>query len=148
MKLLRFRTPLERSADRGQALVEFALVLVPFLVLLFGAIDVGRGIYAMNGTAQAAREIAREASVNCCNFSSSSEVQGTIQVQRNLIPGLQINPATDIACVDLADVVQANCLPGEHYVRVRVRAAFTPVTPIVSGVGAHTFESYSRVSIP
>ena len=43
----------------GQALVEFALVLPIFLLLLFGLIDVGRLVYTWNALNQAAREGAR-----------------------------------------------------------------------------------------
>ena len=57
------------SADdeRGQGLVEFALVLPIFLMLLLGVFDLGMAIYRMNGTSQAAREIARAASVHPCH---------------------------------------------------------------------------------
>ena len=37
------------------------------------------------------------------------------------------------------------CMWGADYVRVRVTSSFTPITPIVSMFGSHTFESYSRV---
>jgi Flp pilus assembly protein TadG len=142
-----------RPAERGQALVEFAVVLIPFLVILMGIVDLGRGIYVMNGTAQAAREIARVTSVHtystCCDLGSSTQSQQVIAVQRGLIPGLAIDPSTDIVCVDVADNVIADntCRPGD-YVRVHVTAPFTPVTPLVSAFGTHTFESYSRIQIP
>jgi hypothetical protein len=48
---------------RGQNLVEFALVLPIFLLLLFGMIDVGRLVYQNSTLSQAAREAARVASV-------------------------------------------------------------------------------------
>ena len=35
------------------------LVLIPFLLLLFGIVDLGRGIYAYNGVAEAPRGLAR-----------------------------------------------------------------------------------------
>ena len=52
------RRPSSRPGDphRGQALVEFALAVIPFLILLMGVIDIGRGIYTMNGTSEAARD--------------------------------------------------------------------------------------------
>src|SRR3954465_9954136 len=95
---------------RGQALVEFSLVIVPFLVILMACVDLGRAIYQMNGTSEAAREIARAASVHpyssctsgSCDIGSSTEVQGVVSTQRNLIPSLQVNTTTDIACVEQA----------------------------------------------
>lgn len=139
--------------ERGQALVEFAVVLIPFLVILMGIVDLGRGIYVMNGTAQAAREIARVTSVHtyntCCDLGSSTQSQQVIAVQRGLIPGLAINPSTDIVCVDASDTVISDnmCRPGD-YVRVYVSAPFAPITPLVSAFGTHTFRSYSRIQIP
>ena len=53
-----FRRP-GQPRRQGQAVVEFALAVIPFLILLMGVIDLGRGIYTMNGTSEAARDIAR-----------------------------------------------------------------------------------------
>jgi hypothetical protein len=59
-------TALERSSSpgRGQALVEFAVVLPLFLLMLFAVIDIGRVIWANDNLANAAREGARWASVH------------------------------------------------------------------------------------
>lgn len=145
--------PRTNDRRRGQALVEFSIVFVPFVMLLFGVIDLGRGIYSMNGTSQAAREIARTTSVHlwnsCCDLGTSSEAQATIATQRGLIPGLQIDPGTDIVCIDATDTVKpdSDCHSGD-YIRVTARATFRPMTPVVSSFGDHTFVSYSRVRIP
>jgi hypothetical protein len=134
-------------------MAETAIVIVPFLVLLMAALDLGVGIYSMNGTAQAAREIARVTSVHmygsCCDLGSSAEAGDVIATQRHLIPGLAIDPSTDIVCVDATDAVLPDnqCRPGD-YIRVHVTAPFTPVTPLVSAFGTHTFESTSRIRIP
>jgi hypothetical protein len=153
------RLPLRgRRTGKGQALVEFSLVLVPFLFLLMGVLDLARAIYTLNGTAEAAREIARVTSVHpfdsCCDLGSGADAQGVIGVQRSLIPGLDIVPSTDIDCVDVSDVVipDRECEDGDtdnaRFVRVTVRAAFAPVTPLVQLFGDHTFESVSRIEIP
>ena len=54
-----------RSAERsrGQALVEFALVIPIFLLLLFGLVDFGRVVFAQQAITQGAREGARMALV-------------------------------------------------------------------------------------
>jgi len=49
---------------RGQALVEFALVLPIFLIMLMAVVDIGRAIWAQNSVAAAAREGARYAIVH------------------------------------------------------------------------------------
>ena len=53
-----------RRRDRGQALVEVALVAPLFFLMFFGIIDLARVIWANDIVANAAREGARFASVN------------------------------------------------------------------------------------
>ncbi len=147
-----------RRTRKGQALVEFSLVLVPFLFILMGVLDLSRAIYTLNGTAEAAREIARVTSVHpydtCCDLGSGADAQDVIGVQRILIPGLSFTPSTDIVCVDVSDVVlpDKECEDGDtddaRFVRVTVRAAFTPATPLSHLFGDHTFSSVSRIEIP
>jgi TadE-like protein len=60
---LRGRVRRRSARRRGQSLVEFALVLPIFLVILFGLIDLGRAVYLNSTLSQAAREGARLASV-------------------------------------------------------------------------------------
>ena len=50
---------------RGQSLVEFALVLPIFLLIVFGIIDGGRVVFANNEMAQITRNVARVASTTC-----------------------------------------------------------------------------------
>ena len=149
--LLRPMYRLVRSAQRGQALVEFALAVIPFLILLMAIFDLGRGIYMMNGTSEAAREISRVTIVHRDDGSGlgfSADTTAVIATQRNLIPGLEIDPATDITCVDEYDQPVVTCLPKLHFIKVHVTADFEPITPLVSAFGSHTFESTSRMQIP
>jgi hypothetical protein len=142
-----------RNRRRGQALVEFALVLVPFLIVMMGILDLARAIYMMNGTAEAARDIARVTAVHpyatCCDLGSSTDAQAVIEVQRKMIPGLEIAPSTNIVCVAIDDTVipDADCKPGD-FIRVTVSATFSPVTPLAQMFGNHTFGSVSRVQVP
>ena len=82
--------PRRRSGrSRGQALVEFSLVIIPFFFLIMGIFDLGRGIYMMNGTAEAAREIARVTSVHSgcpinavsCDLGSSTQTANVVNTQ-------------------------------------------------------------------
>ena len=52
-----------RGRRRGQSLVEFALILPVFLLLLFGVIDGGRYVFVSSALSNAAREGARLGSV-------------------------------------------------------------------------------------
>lgn len=144
-----------RRQDReaGQALVEFSIVIIVFLGLLMSIADLGRGIYMYNGVAQASREIARTTSVHpwdtCCDLGSSGKAQSTVAVQRGLVPALTITTSTDIVCVDISDAVKPDnqCRSGD-WIRVRTRAPFAPITPVVQAFGSMTLESYARVQIP
>jgi Flp pilus assembly protein TadG len=51
-------------SGRGQGLVEFALILPIFLLILVGIFDAGRLVFAYNAVNSAAREGGREATVN------------------------------------------------------------------------------------
>lgn len=53
-----------RDVRRGQALVEFALVIPVFLLLVMGIFDLGRAVYANNTINNAAREAGRRAIVD------------------------------------------------------------------------------------
>ena len=67
----------KRGSSRGQALVEFALVLPIFAIMLFGIIDFGRYVFTANSLNNGAREAARFASVvnrppECAGLSRSA----------------------------------------------------------------------------
>ena len=52
------------SRSRGQALVEFSLMIPIFLLVLISLFDLGRAVFAYNTLTNAAREGARMAIVN------------------------------------------------------------------------------------
>jgi Flp pilus assembly protein TadG len=53
-----------RRAERGQALVEFALIIPLFILIVVGIFDVGRLVYAYHTANNAAREGGRQAIVD------------------------------------------------------------------------------------
>jgi Flp pilus assembly protein TadG len=69
-----------RRTERGAAAVEFALVVVPLLVIVFGIVQYGFYFWAMQGGADIARDAARRAAtgtpVTCADFKSA--VQGKV----------------------------------------------------------------------
>ena len=58
------RTMTRRDKPRGQAMVEFALVIPVFILLLVGMFDLGRVVWVNDTLATAAREAARYAIVH------------------------------------------------------------------------------------
>lgn len=162
MRLLRARRALavahatEAGRVRGQALVEFAVALIPFMFLLMGVVDLGRGIYASNGAAQAARDIARAASVHPCTGSCTSseystEIRAAISNQKALVPGLT-DAGIQLACTDVGDNVitkpsGVRCPPGQ-YVRVKVDLTFRLVSPLLPVPNPMTLSSTTHMQIP
>jgi len=53
-----------RRAEHGQAAVEFALILLPLALIIFGVLDFGRALNYYNDLTQLAGQGARAASVN------------------------------------------------------------------------------------
>jgi len=134
-----------RRDERGQALVEFALAIVIFLVLLMGVFDFGRAIYQFNGVSQAAREIARVTATHPgSDFSTdagrSSETKSVIQTQKGLIPNLR-DPL--MKCVDITGTeIATGCMQGD-WIQVRISAPYTPITPLLGLSGTWDFFSSS-----
>lgn len=135
-----------RGAARGQALVEFSLTVIIFLILLMGIFDLGRAIYMYNGVAEAAREIARVTSVHPgSTLGNSAETTAVVNTQKGLIPNLG-NPT--FACRDIDNTaVSGTCKRPDHSVRVTISAVYTPATPVLSFLGNITVSSSSSAKI-
>ena len=141
----------------GQALVEFSLIIIPFLWILLGIVDLGRGIYMNNGVGQAARELARATSVHPCDtgaanctLGTSPETAGVLATQRTLVPGLGGTGSTvTYACTTIKDAVlpSVDC-PSGSFVRVTVTLPFDVITPLLSMVAPTTLSSTTHVEIP
>lgn len=122
----------------GQALVEFSLAITVFLVLLMGVVDFGMSVYKYNGVSQAAREIARVASVwpGPVSFGVSDQITAVVATQQKLIPGLR---NVTFTCTDVSGtavpLVWGKCNPesptGEQrFVSVTVQAPYRAATPL------------------
>jgi TadE-like protein len=135
-------------------MVEFSLALIPFLLILLGIADLGRGIYASNGVSQAAREIARTTAVHLCasgggcTLGSSPETTATIDTQKRMVPGLA-DPSSTVAftCMNNVEVVQVNCNPGD-FVEVTVTVPFSTLTPLLSMVAPASLSATAQIEVP
>lgn len=139
------------GSARGQALVEFSLTVLIFVLLVMGILDLGRGIYMYNGVSQAAREIARVTSVHpgtglgTGSWTPSAEAQDVIDAQSSINWGLTVEDPT---CTEIDGAPAASCLPGT-WVKVTVTATYSPVTPmLIPLVGELPLTSTSSVQIP
>lgn len=142
------RTPAatDRTRSRGQALVEFSLTVLIFLVMLMGIFDLGRAIYMYNGVAEAAREIARVTSVHRgATLGTSAQTVAVVNTQKGLIMNLG-NPT--FACVNIDNTaVAGTCVPPDHSVKVSIQAVYTPVTPLLSFLGNITLAASSTAKV-
>ena len=144
-----------RGRERGQALVEFSLVLIPFLLILMAIVDGGRAIFMYNGASQAAREIARVTSVypcdpSNCTLGNHAETLAVIATQKRLVPGLA-GPGATIAmqCTDMVDtsISNAGCRSGD-FVRVSVSIPFAVLTPVINMFAPSTLSSTTHIQLP
>ena len=127
---------LRPAPDRGQALVEFAIALPVFLMLLLGVFDLGRGVYMWNGVSQAAREIARTTSVHpgitlgACRGDSDHRRDAARARPGH---GRSAHVRTTSASTSTgAPNSHAPCTSGD-YVQVTVTATYTPLSLL--GIG-------------
>src|SRR5689334_12605276 len=146
----------ERRRGRlGQALVEFSLALIPFLLILMGIADLGRAIYINNGVNEAAREIARTTAVhlckpNSCTLGNSTETTAAINTQKNLVPGLG-GPSSTITftCTDVSDAtLSTTSCSGRDFVKVTVSVSYSALTPLLSMVAPSSLSASAHVEVP
>ena len=107
--------PAKRYRERGDGLVEFALILPILMLVLMGIVDLGRAVYAYNVVANSAREGARY------GIASPSDTIGMIYAARSFAVGLDQNRIT---------VTIDN--PTSDTVRVAVHYDFQLVTPLMA----------------
>ncbi len=136
-------------SEHGQGLVEVALVIPVFLLLLMGLFDFGRAIYAYNTVSEAARNGARVAIVNqtpddICNVAAGRAVAlglptACIVAGPPTTVGVRVECPIDggQVCDDINDVQ-----------KVTVTYQFSAITPIISTViGPITVSSTSQVPV-
>ncbi|MFY9691726.1 MAG: TadE/TadG family type IV pilus assembly protein [Candidatus Acidiferrales bacterium] len=139
----------------GSTLIEFALTLTMFLLMLFGIVDFGRALYAYHFVSNAAREATRWAAVNGSNCGDSCDAPATPAAVQNFVA--QITPAGIdstkittsahwIAEPNSPPICQSDAESPGCTVEVEVSYAFNFLAPIVHQ-GAITLSSTSEMVI-
>ncbi|NIM95916.1 MAG: pilus assembly protein [Anaerolineales bacterium] len=122
-----------RGRERGQELVEYAIILPIFLLILMSILDLGRAVYCYSAIQNSAREGARYGVIH------PEDVAGIEAVVQRKAVGL--NPAAMTVTV---------VLPDEDTIRVAVSFQFRAVTPIIGallGANEITLASQSTMRI-
>jgi Flp pilus assembly protein TadG len=128
------------SAGRGQSLVEFALILPTFLLLVLGTVDLGRAFYesvAVHGAAEAGSLVAAEYG------QSEASVRSKIKASTNpdIFPFLQIQDAE----IDITLDTSSTGKDTEYSITVtRNFQLLTPFIGSVFGNQALTLRSVAR----
>jgi Flp pilus assembly protein TadG len=122
--------------QRGQSLVEFALILPVIVMIVFGLFDLGRGVFAFNTVAQAARQATRTAIVD----QNESRVKA---VAIAAAPTLGLTNSNITVCFKTDDSTQTNCNSTTDncpestrtigcVAIVSVSLSYAPMTPVLS----------------
>lgn len=122
----------------GQSLVEFAIVLPIFLLLLFGLIDIGRFVYSVNALSEAAREGTRLGSVaawtqSCPKLPREACVEAVTKARLAGVPGAVAVASCQRYIADAASpspVARGTCRTND-LLTVKVDADFEVLTPII-----------------
>lgn len=143
--------PRRRSA--GQSLVEFALVLPLFLVLVMGIADLGLAVFAYNSITNAAREGARLAIVNQDKTTVATKATQQSAIARTPTVTVEFyqkatdgTPNTSTTCpVGAATYIGVGCLAV-----VTFEGSYMPITPIIGNIifgGGVTFTAKSVLPV-
>ena len=133
------------GASRGQAMVEFALVVPLFILVLVGLFDVGRAVYAYHTVNNAAREAGRLAIVDQYEDHVRAEGAGAAS-------GLGIDAADVVVAFEEANGSACTAIGSASVVRciavVTVPYNYEAATPIIGNIiGPISITGQSRFPI-
>ena len=117
-----------RGGEKGQSLVEFAMVIAIFFVIVFGVFDFGIAAYTYHYVSNATREAARWAIVHGQDSSSpatATDVENFVKGAGRLPPG--INPTKLTVTAEWpGDAANVSCPAGskKHGCPVRVTVQY------------------------
>jgi len=130
---------MRRPAERGQFLVEFALILPAFLLLVMGIVEFGRLMFTYASVATASREAARygaSVGVNPAGIEHYRDCDGIRETAKRL---------AGIATIEDSDIIieydnpatgfhETACPPSQFElgdrIIVRVTSTFEPIVPL------------------
>ncbi|HEX5039095.1 MAG TPA: TadE family protein [Candidatus Limnocylindria bacterium] len=131
---MRSRNTVTNGESRGQSLVEFALILPVFVLLIVGILDFGRAVFAFNTLNNAAREGARVAIVD----QTLTHVQDMAASRTGFLDVPPSDVTVDFRDPDAVDTANScDGAPGQNAIVgclavVRVTYDYNAATPILS----------------
>jgi Flp pilus assembly protein TadG len=123
-----------RHAGRGQALVEFALIIPVFLLIVISIFDLGRAVFAYNSITNASREGVRLAIVNQTPASVTAKAIARAAIAETAAPNVTVayydaGPDADPTTNDPCSPLRVGCMAV-----VTFETTYRPVTPIISQI--------------
>lgn len=148
--ILQRRTGRSRTRRRGQALVEFALVIPIFLLMMVALFDLGRAVFAYNTLTNAAREGARIAIVNQDQTSIVTRAKRQTAIVELNDPSVSVG-FWQVKADGKADLTRpCNLVAVGCLAIVRFEATYRPITPIIANLlfkNGVTFDATSVLSV-
>ena len=119
-----------KRTERAQALVEFAIVVPIFLLVVLGLFDMGRAIFYYNTASNATREAVR---LGIVDQNTGDIRQEAVDSASGVMPISIADVTVEYLAPDLADT--GPCVAAPHdigcVVRVEVTHTFQPATPFI-----------------
>lgn len=125
--------------ERGSALIEGALSLTVFLMIIFGIMEFGRAVFAYNFVSSAARTASRYAMVR----GSSSGHPATTSDISNFVSNQAIG--LDRSAVTVTTTWTPDNSPGST-VKVAVKYSFQPIAPFIP-TGTWNLQTSSQIIV-
>lgn len=142
-----------RRDERGQAIVETALVLPILILVLLGLFDFGRAVYAFNAISNAARDGARLAIVDQRSDANGVSLAAIEAAEQATALGLDPADPNQVRVRYLTPDLSATCPAAWSswqgcVAEVRVQYQWRAITPIVGAIlGPITLSSTTQMSI-
>ena len=129
LKLIRRRTDKGQRDEKGQALVEFTLLVPIFLILLFAIVDFGMGFHSWITVTNSAREGARLGAVQATTAQIIVRVQDTSDLINE-----DTKMTVTVGCGPSSDPPPTGTCPSQpgESVVVRVDYDYDLITPLAS----------------
>ncbi len=118
--------------EGGAALLEFALVAIILLILVFGMIDFGRAVYTKNSITHAAREGGRYAAVLESPVTSETAIIDQVVARMSPFGG------GPLQADDVTVVMDPPGNPQPQSITIGINYPFRPITPLARLIGLST----------
>jgi len=144
------------SGQRGQAMLEMALILPIFLLIFVSLFDLGRAVFVYNTLTNAAREGARLAIVNQDTASIIARAKSQTAIAELNVPNVTVGfyqvkpdgtPDTSTPCPQNPPVLGQTHVAVGCLAVVSFEATYQPITPIVSDLLFKTGVTFTAKSV-